>query len=260
MQVCDFYRSTGTFRIDTTKKPPTTTSHAPVKELNNAVFPLDCRCLITEGSRTIQYMLGSSCKSEYVYVERGVWTEPCADMLIILSEAEFMTIKSFAHHGIEVPLHPASLGMQPKRHSGDTVSAFDKVDIDIRLVEGRELTTSQAIVEAGLARKPLVSQTEWTTSDGIHVLIEYPVRVWNYNEREFLYQLDTGPVLIPNFNRPHTRQIETLERAYIAHNCPTWAEFIVNVPTKVNETLTVDHYSESRRLDHVTNRMIEVIG
>lgn len=205
-------------------------------------------------------MLGSSCKSEVVYVERGVWTNPCADMLIVLSDTEFMTIKSFSHHGIQIPLHPASLGAQPKRQADDNANAFDKVDIDIQLVEGRELKTNMEIVKAGLARKALVSQTEWTAENGIHVLIEYPVRVWNYNERDNLYQLDTGPVLIPNFNREHTRLVEIFERAYIAHNCPDWAEFIVNVPTRINDEIVVDHYSESRRLDQVTNRMIELIG
>lgn len=260
MQVCDFYRSTGIFRIDYAKKAPVTTSHVPPKDLNNAVVPLDCRCLITVDGKTTQYVLGSSCKSEVVYVERGVWTEPSADMCIILSDHEFMTIKSFAHRGIEIPLQPASLGMQPKRQADDTAKAFDRVEMDVRFVEGRVLETNEAIVEAGLARKPLVSQTEWTAEGGQHILIEYPVRVWNYNERENLYQLDTGPVLFPNFNRDHTRLIETFERAYVAHNCPDWAEFIVNVPTRISDDIEVDHYSDSRRLDNVTNRMIEVLG
>jgi len=204
-------------------------------------------------------MLGSSCKSEVVYVEWGVWTNPCADMLIILSDTEFMTIKSFSHHGIQIPLHPVSLGIEPKRQADDTSKAFDKVEIDIQFAEGRELKTNKEIVDACLARKPLVSQTEWTAENGIHILIEYPVRVWNYNERDTLYQLDTGPVLIPNFNRKHTRLIETFERAYIAHNSPDWAEFIVNVPTRINDEIMVDHCSESRRLDQVINRMIAVI-
>lgn len=259
MQVCDFYRSTAAFRIDLANKPPITTSHAPLRDLNNAVFPLDCRCLLTDGDQTTQFVLGSSCKSEFVYTEKGVWTDPCADMFIILSESEFMTVKSFAHRGIDVPLHPASLGMQPKRQAGSTSEAFDTVEIDVRLIQGRELTCAEEIVEAGLNRAPLVSRTEWTAENGIQIVIEYPVRVWNFNERAFCYQLDTGPVLLPNFNHKTTRLIETFDRAYVAHNCPNWAEFIVNVPTRIDGETLVDHYNESRRLDHVTNRMIEVI-
>lgn len=204
-------------------------------------------------------MLGSSCKSEVVYADRGVWSNPCADVLIILSDSEFMTIKSFAHRGIENPLHPPSLGMQSKPQSGDTAQDFDPVEIDIHLVGGCEIKTNKQIIEAGLDRKPLVSQTESTAESGAHILIEYPVRVWNYNERDILYQLDTEPALIPNFNREHTPLIETFERAYIAQNCPAWAEFIVNVPTKITDEFIVDHYSESRRIDQVTNRMIEVL-
>lgn len=259
MEVCDFYHSTAAFRIDMANKPPITTSHAPLRDLNNAIFPLDCRCLLTDGDQTTQYVLGSSCKSEFVYTEKGVWTDPCADMFIILSESEFMTVKSFAHRGIAVPLHPATLGMQPKRQAGSCAEAFDKVDIDVRLVEGRELTSNEAIVEAGLNRAALVSRTEWTVDNGIQVMVEYPVRVWNFNERAFCYQLDTGPVLLPNFNYNHTHLIETFDRAYVAHNCPNWAEFIVNVPTQIEANISVDHYNESRRLDNVTNRMFAIV-
>jgi len=249
-----------TFRIDYKKKAPITTSRAPLKDLNNAIFPLDCRCLVTKQGKATEYVLGASCKSEVVYVDRDVWTDPCADMFIVLSDVEFMVVKSFSHHGIEVSLHPASLGMQPKRQFGDPAEAFEMVNIDVRHVEGRELKSNQEIVEAGLARKPLVSTTEWTTGSGVHILVEYPVRVWNFNERENCYQLDTGPILFPDDEREHTRFIETFDRAFIAHNSPDWAEFIVNVPTRINDQIVVDHYSEPRRLTQVTNRMIEVIG
>lgn len=53
--------------------------------------------------------------------------------------------------------------------------------------------------------------------------------------------------------------IEKLRHAFIAHNCPGWAELIVNIPTKLTEEISVNHYSKSVRIENVVNRMIEVV-
>ena len=52
--------------------------------------------------------------------------------------------------------------------------------------------------------------------------------------------------------------IETLRKAFIAHNSPDWAELIVNVPTPLTEDISVNHYSKTVRLEGVQNRMIEL--
>ncbi|MFM1550114.1 MAG: hypothetical protein ACKJSG_11980 [Lentisphaeria bacterium] len=100
----------------------------------------------------------------------------------------------------------------------------------------------------------------WTIwiSDGLPVVIEYPVKCVNVSERELYYQTDTGPVLLPNDRTDTDLPIERFDLAYVAHNCPDWAEFIVSVPTPVSEGVSVDHYSESRRVETTTNRLIEV--
>ena len=140
-----------------------------------------------------------------------------------------------------------------------TAEAFSGTRIDMRRVEGRHLEADPQIIDAGMNHAVFVSQTQYTLEDGRDVLLEYPVKVCNFGPREVYYQVDTGPILIPNPNREHTLEIESLELAYIAHNAADWAEVIVNVPTPIASGAVVDHYSESRRLDGVVNRMI-VLG
>jgi len=101
-----------------------------------------------------------------------------------------------------------------------------------------------------------VARTEYEAA-GYQVALEYPVKVVNFSERERYYQVDTGPVLLPDFAAAGSL-IERLQSAYVAHNCPEWAEFIVCAPTALTDDLKVHHYSLSVRLEGVRNRMIAV--
>ena len=110
-------------------------------------------------------------------------------------------------------------------------------------------------MEQGL---PLVGQTELMDSrSGRTAILEYPVKTINANERDTIYQTDTGPVLLPDFSGEPESMIERLELAYSAVNCPSWIEFIVRVPTPVSDDVSVYHYSKPVRFD-ATNRIIQV--
>src|ERR1700726_3352320 len=93
MQAIDFSRSFFTFRIDTMKKPPITTTHKMPISLNNARIQIDCRCEIRglPNGRTHEFLLGASCKTEYVNVEQRIWTEPNADFIPVISHDQFLS-------------------------------------------------------------------------------------------------------------------------------------------------------------------------
>lgn len=256
MKVCDFQRSFCHFSIDITKKSAATMSQPAPWTVNHARFPLECRCVLRDGGQERQYVLGAPCKGEQVYVERDLWQLPNPDWHTIMSAEHGLTIKSWSHRGQQVYLHPSSLGLQPLRHSYRLTEAFDLARIDLDWTKGTLLQNTDDIIAAGMANKPLVSQTEWTLDDGRQILIEYPVKCCNFGPRDHYYQVDTGPVLLPNPSRPHELEIEIFELAYIAHNTTEFAELIVNVPTETTAGVCVDHYSEPRRLDGVINRMI----
>ena len=157
-----------------------------------------------------------------------------------------------------VMLSPPTLGPQPERQAGKCSDAFTEMNIDRREVSGQLLTTTEEIVAAVLNNRPLVSQTEFSLPDGLDVFLEYPVKVINASKREMFYQIDTGPVLVPDltaFNEIHP--ISLLRLAFMAHNTMGCTEMLMNVPTAIGDGISVNHFSRVMKVRAV-NRMIAV--
>jgi hypothetical protein len=250
MKTLKFHRSFITFRIDTLKKQPKTVSHEPPFTLNNARLPLECRCRITEKATEItqEFFLGANCKTERVGVERDIWTSPNADFVPICSRTQWMVLKTFDQVGKGVPLYPPSLGTQPERQIVDVNEAFDCLRIDQEETEGAVLQTPKLIVEAVLANRVLNGRTR-IESDGYIVILDYPIKTMNANERDNIYQPDTGPVLFPDLSREPDDLIGGMNLAFVAFNTADWIELLVRVPTFVTEDVSVYHYSHVERLD-----------
>lgn len=249
-EVCDFSRSFLHFRIDVEKKPPKTVSHKPPFTVNNVRVPVECRLSVVEkatGQEQV-FVLTSNCKTERVGVERDIWTEPNADVTFVMSQQQFLIIKTWDHCGRKVMLHPPSLGAQPQRQVGSTQEAFDRLRIDLRMTPGERLDQTDRIVAAILASEPLVARTRME-NDRYDATIEYPIKTVNASERDHYYQTDTGPILFPDLDRPPHELIEGLELAFVAHNSPDWAEFILQAPTPIRDGIDVHHYSKPVRRD-----------
>ena len=259
MPVLEFSRSFLTFRIDTLKRPPVTVSHKPPFTLNNARIQIDCRCQIREKSTGAmqEFVLGANCKTERVGVERDIWTVPNADFVPIVSRDRFMNLKAWDRADKGVMLYPPTLGVQPERQVGKVADAFDNLRIDLCEREGIELKTPDQVVETILANHPVVARTE-IENERYLATIEYPVKTMNANERDKIYQTDTGPILLPDLSKQPEDLIAGLELAFSAFNRPTWTEFIVRVKTPVAEGISVYHYSKSLRLD-TKNRLFRLL-
>ena len=250
MATTDFSRSFLTFRIDTKKKPSQTASHRPPYSLNNARIQIECRLQVTDRrTKQIQcFVLGASCKTERVGVPCDVWTVPNADFAPVFSEKDFMHVKTFARAGEEVELFPPGSGRQSERQTGRIADAFDDVRIDITERDGKTLTTPAEVVQSTLNNTALVAKTTMK-SDNYMAVLEYPVKTMNANERDNIYQTDTGPVLFPDLTCEPDQMLPRLQFAYAAVNSPNWIEFLVRVSTPVTEDIDVYHYSKSVRCD-----------
>jgi hypothetical protein len=257
--VTDFERSCLRFRMDTTKKAPKTVSRKLPMTLNNVRMLLDARAVIThkESGRVHDYVLTASCKSEQVWVKRDIWHQPNADMCMLAGPDEFLVYKRCDKTDKGVMLFPPSLGVQPERQLDDPKECFDRFSINLAARPGCLLENLDAILDTLSADTPVVAQTEYETAN-YGVLLEYPVKVVNFSERERYYQVDTGPILLPDFDRDYCSLLEGCRLAYVAHNCPEWAEFIVCVPTPVTDSVKVHHYSKTFRIEGTRNRLIAV--
>ena len=252
MQTVDFARSSLTFRIDYLTRVAETGSHKPPSSLNNARILLECVCEIadSETGAAQTFVMGASCKTERVGVEQDIWIQPNADFVPILSQDRYLIVKTYEVANMGVPFFPPSRGMQPERQVGNVADAYENVRLDVRRVEGKILETPAQIVEATLdpSGPPLVARTV-IKAGRYTALLEYPVKTMNASERDLIYQTDTGPVIMPDFSREPDDLIAGLEMAFVAFNCPDWAEFVVRVPTSVGEGIEVYHYSKFVRFD-----------
>jgi hypothetical protein len=260
METIDFARSFITFRIDTLKKPPLTVSHKPPFPLNNARVQIDCRLQVAEKSSGAmrEFLQGASCKTEQVGVEHDVWLIPNADFVPIFSADRFLTIKTYARIGLEeqVRLYTQKTA-QPDRQLGDVAEAFDSVRRDVTTCSGEVLETAEEIVAATLANEKLNAQTE-IENVRYRAVIEYPIKTMNANERDIVYQTDTGPIMYPDLLRAPAELIEGVELAFAAFNGPHWIEFILRVPTEVGGGMRVHHYNKPVRCDGVKNQVVRL--
>ena len=256
MKTVDFSRSFLTFRIDQLKKRSQTATQKSLYTLNNARIQIECRCRIDDSETGVSqtFVLGASCKTERVGAERDIWTEPNADFAPIFSDTGFMNLKTYAQVGQQVDLYPRGSTKQSDRQTGIIAEAFDSVRIDVVECDGIELSSAREVVEATLAGRPLVATTL------LHVgrylaFLEYPVKTMNVNERDMVYQTDTGPVLLPDFFVVPDSLIAGFELAYAAFNCPDWVELVIRVATNIADDIDVYHYSRLERFDG-QNRLV----
>ena len=119
---------------------------------------------------------------------------------------------------------------------------------ELVFAEGERLDQVQQVVEATLGGTALVARIE-LSSDTYEATIDHPVKTMNANERDGFYQTDTGPLLFPDLSASPDALLEGLELAFAAFNSPDWVEFIVRVPTALEEGIEVYHYSKSVRVE-----------
>ncbi len=253
MKFTDFNNSYLSFSLDLQKKQPTTISHEPPWTLNQVRVSIECRCLIRSQDTETQYVLGAACKGERVNVSEGIWTDPNPNFNLILSDESFLIIKSWDKNDKGVMLYPPSLGPQPERQTGKPDEAWSQHGIDLKQRSARPLETTEAIIDAINENLPLVSSSEFETHLG-SMLIEYPVKTINYSERNGYYQIDTGPVIVPDPDLNDPDPVANLRLAFIAHNSSNWAELILDVPTELGPEISVNHYSKTMRVTG-THRM-----
>ncbi len=251
MTVPDFAASFLTFRIDWNLKPSLTSSHKPPFTLNNARIQIESSCKIRDRATGVAqtFVLGASCKTEYVGIDRDIWTEPNADFCIILSDESFLILKSWDCNNKGVMRYPASLGEQPERQSGHVADTYERAAINLRQVAARELIGAEAIVQATLADELLVGRCAYHLYNRYDIEIDFPIKTMNANEREWIYQVDTGPILFPDLSADNNSWIDSFRLAYVAFNREDWAEFILQAPTPLSDSISVNHYSRTAQMN-----------
>jgi hypothetical protein len=192
---------------------------------NIARIQIDAACTLIDertGARRAYYLI-APCRAEEVYVDSSLLVIPNYEFAGIFTEDECLLIRTHWRSD------------RDNREYGRTTERFDHVEIALRTnADAHPLADSAAILAATLANAPLVGQTEVRDEErGMRAVLEYPIKTMNVLRATAQYQVDTGPVLLPDFASTTPREIEQFDLAYILFHQFDQAEFILRKPVSI---------------------------
>ena len=217
---------------------------------NNVRIQLDASCAITniQSDQTVVYYLISPCRTEWMYRDDTLFQKNSREFCQIISATTSRSVGfGITSDEDRDPIHGRSAN-----NACFELNHFTTVNA---------LQSDDAIVHASQLNHQIIGRTEFRDRDNkFSALIEYPIKTLNYNPTKTRFQVDTGPILFPDFTREATDLIDHFYIAHIVYNTFDWAEFILRKPTPIlinnKEVSKVDHYSDIQRLD-VQNQLFE---
>lgn len=241
---CNFQASFMTWDLPApTKKDPRPHARHNIPNGNKARIQLDALIdVIHEETGTRErFVLIAPCRTEWVYAEDRLFQIPSGEYRCIFSLTEERSMGRALTFTGEVPRG------QPVK---DT---FRSLTIDAKsFARSRGLKTVADVCAATATNVPLVGRTEVRDPKRKErYVLEYPIKTMNFRPETPSFQVDTGPLLLPDFAATTGSPIDRLEMAHIAFNRLDRAEFILRRPTPVSdkegkEVSRVLHYSELR--------------
>lgn len=210
-------------------------------EFNSVRFKIESRTIITDAltGRESVYYLCASCKAEWTFGPHSLFLEDNFDFLPVFGDGSVLVFRRHASKRGETyrAVYPALWGIPI-----------------INLPDPRfvvELDSFQKLYDAAFEGLPIIAQTRIENADiGLSALIEYPCKTVNLNFPSSVYQMDTGPVALPDLSKKYSVPLDSLELAFVAFNKPDFADFIVEAPIAIveggTEVATVYHYSKTR--------------
>lgn len=203
---------------------------------NSVRIMIDAACTLIDDmtNESHTYYLIAPCRGEETHADGDLIKDPGYEFCGVWGENEVMITR----------WHWAS--------ERDNRQHKPKGDIlDIRsFAETRSLADNEAVYAATMeSSEPLISRT--TVRDdkrGVTAVLEYPIRTINVvREPVTRFQVDTGPLIIPDFTRDTVHLVEQFEMAYVVYNRFDEAEFTLRKPVDIGGAMTTD-YSEIRIL------------
>ena len=195
---------------------------------NIARIQLDAACTLFDaqtGASETFYLI-APCRAERMYLDTPLFQLPNYEFCGIWSAKEYLIIRTAwasAHDNRQYGLH----------------SDRWTVRLDLRhFTTARQLDNNDVIVEATLANLPLVARTILAAAHGKQAILEYPIKTMNLMQNPTRFQVDTGPLIVPDFVAPVTHAIEQFEVAHVVYHTFDKAEFILRKPVPLAEPTT----------------------
>jgi len=199
----------------------------PSQGENIARIQIDAAATITDdatGESSTFYLI-MPCRSEYMYLDSQLFQMPNYEFGGVFAEDQIMILRTGWTSDCDNHEVAAATGR------------FAKIDLSIRHLPSTEtLKDDQATVEATLANRPIVARTTIRDeASGRTATLNYPIKTMNVTVSPPRFQVDTGPMLVPNFVSTATHAIERLDVAHVVYHQRNQAECVVRRPHQVGE-------------------------
>ncbi len=202
------------------------------------------RLIDTESGQWEDYLQVGSCKSENTFAERELFHEDNYDFLPVFGPEWTVVFRRKSR------LTDTYRDTKPSAQWWD-----GQLQHLIEESTAVVLATPAQVREATYRYQPLVAQVEIQNPDeGFRAIIEFPVKTMNTHRANDLYQVDSGPVALPDLLR-HACSADGLRLAYVAFNVESFVDFVVEVPTQLEGGGQVYHFAERLTLAS-TNRLL----
>ena len=214
------------------------------KSFNSVRFWVESRTILIDeanDSRTIIYQC-ASCKSESTFAKTDLFLDPNYDFMPIFGGEDLLIFRRHAYLN------------EDYRELVKAEAVWGDPSVKTPLARNvYEVSTFEQIRDTTAAGIPLVAQTEIHNEEtGLKAILEYPVKTMNIDRDHNIYQVDTGPLALPDLTRQHESPLGTTSLAFVAFNQPDFAYFVVEQPTSIKEedveVTKVYHYSHPLRL------------
>ena len=215
---------------------------------------LEASCtLIDEGrDREDTYYLIAACRAEHTHSDGQLIVMPNYDFRGIFGQNEYTLIRT---HWVSNPDYLDDPGLDATGgrvpvETGLHREKWDDVQLDIRAFnDAQQLESNEGIVAQTLKNMPLIGRTElYDDARGLRAILEYPVKTMNVLSTPMRFQVDTGPLIVPDFASTLKRQIDRFDLAHVVYNRFDKGEFILRKPKDIarkdGSLTSVTDYSE----------------
>ena len=206
---------------------------------NNSRHHIDAACTVLDDSTGASqtFFLVAPCRGERMYLESELFHMPSYEFAGIWGTEEHLQLRRHWSYGPGQPgaLDEEAAGRPRARQYGKSGERFRDVRLDIHTFpRTRVLDNASDIAAVNLELRPLVARTELRhEASSRRAFLEYPVRTMNMVGDPPRFQVDTGPMLVPDFESQAEHAIERIDLAYVVYNVFDRAEFILRRPTPI---------------------------
>ena len=229
--------------------------------LNVPRMALRASCIIgRRGESGHEYFLSCTCAGENMYVDSDIIQQPVAEFCLVASAAgEFMFEKTLAQSPWLLRLaHRA--GESVPSHDGKNRSVSE-VQVSLRRYsEVRALANDKEVFAAVMDNRMILGRTQFTAPRGgetMQVVCEYPVLTINVQPDRKTFQVDAGPILMPDFAIDHELDAALFRRAYLVYNSWDYAEYSLHMPVAGTDAAPA-HYAAPQPLPATRHELFVV--